>query len=95
MDIFANFIHHGFAMTQFVKVASIVLVGVLLWIKIMIISWSLATCVIMCEAAGELDIQYGRGVLVCKCPAFCLTVKLGVPSASLISSYIKGISTSD
>ena len=34
------------------------------------------------------------GFLLCKCPVSCLKVELGVPSASLISSYIKGMSTS-
>ena len=34
------------------------------------------------------------GFLLRKCPVSCLKVKLGVPSASLNSSYIKGMSTS-
>ena len=94
MDIFAIFIHQRFTMTHFVQIASIVLMGLLFWIKVMAISWLFASCVIMREVVSLVFNMVSMGFFLSKCPMSCPTVKPGVPSASLISSYIKGMSTS-
>ena len=89
-----HFIHQRFIVTHFILIASIVLMGLLFWIIVMAISWLFASCVIMREAVSWVFNMAWMGFFLSKCRVSCLKVKPGVPSASLISSYIKGMSTS-